>query len=176
MLADSALKAIRPSVPASLWLSEELEPRPLYLKALTESQPPRPLPRPARQSPGGRAPRRKRQPVCRGPLLPLGGRIKQGLRPGSSAVTSSSCLSPPARLLSPNPPPPHGPGRLTGLHCPCAPALPSREAGLGTSSPVLGSVACSQRRQAGGAARPAQLRGDVQIHPEDSSGRIYTVS
>lgn len=40
MLADSALKAIRPSVPASLWLSEELEPRPLYLKALTESQPP----------------------------------------------------------------------------------------------------------------------------------------
>lgn len=35
-------------MPASLWLSEELEPRPLYLKALTEPQPPLP---PAQASP-----------------------------------------------------------------------------------------------------------------------------
>lgn len=80
----------------------------------------------------------------------------------AGSATSPSCLSPPAQLLGPSPPPPDLPGRLTGPRSHSPSPSPPGEAGLVTSSPV--SVACSESHQAG----VAELPGSASWRRADS--------
>lgn len=133
-------KAIRRSVPGlPVPLRRAGSRRALYLKAPTRS----PSPLPPKASPDRRGlPWRRRGRVSAWGASAFRWQNEAGFAGDSSAVRAPSRLSPPAQLLGSNPPPPLGPGRLTGLHGPSRPW----EAGR-CQQP--GSLSCSERRGRG---------------------------
>lgn len=177
MLAHSTLKAVRPSMPASLWLSGELEPGPLYLKALTGNLSHR-CPLPCAQASPAEAQRpgsMEGEAAC---LSWAAAAFRWQNKAGFAAWLLSCHIIflpvPTCPASEPQPAPSTRARKTDRAPLPGAPAPPPREADLGTSSP--GSGFCRLLTGARRGERAAgTARGDVQIHPEDSSCRIYSV-